>query len=140
MRRVILVGLVVLLAGCGKKTYSVASLLELLKDKDPKKRYYAARELGHFGAEARDAVPALTEALKDEDKDVRMGAAYALAEVGPDAQTAIPALEQALQDRDSDVRKAADYALKKLRDPNPQAKETDKKKHKRKRKVNKPGT
>lgn len=123
MKRIILVGLMVLLVGCGKKAYSVPSLLETLKDKDPNMRYYAAKELGHFGAQAKDAVPALTEALKDEEKIVRMGAAYALAEIGPDARTALPALEEASKDREESVSKAAAYALKQLQDPNPQPNE-----------------
>jgi HEAT repeat protein len=137
MRSTILVGLVILMAGCGKKEYSVPSLLDTLKDKDPKMRYYAAKELGHFGAQAKDAVPALTATLKDEDKTVRMGAAYALAEIGPDARTAIPALGEASKDQEESVRKAAAYALKRLQDPNPQAKADDKstKPHKHKRKL-----
>src|SRR5262245_33912628 len=135
MKRIILASLVVLAVGCGKKEYSVPSLLDTLKDKDPKMRYYAAKELGHFGAQAKDAVPALTEALKDEDKNVRMGAAYALAEIGPDAKTAIPALGEAAKDKEEVVRKAADYALKRLQDPNPQGKQDEqstKPKHKHK--------
>jgi HEAT repeat protein len=124
MARTLLVCLLVLFAGCGKKkAYSVASLLDLLKDKDPKMRYYAARELGHFGAQAGEVVPALTEALKDEDKDVRMRAASSLGEIGPEARPAIPALEGALKDPDPGVRKAADQAMKTLRDPSPPGKE-----------------
>jgi HEAT repeat protein len=114
MKRIILASLVVLAVGCGKKEYSVPSLLGSLKDKDPKMRYYAA---------------------KDEDKNVRMGAAYALAEIGPDAKTAIPALGEAAKDKEEVVRKAADYALKRLQDPNPQGKQGEqstKPKHKHK--------
>jgi HEAT repeat protein len=136
MKRIILVSLAVLAVGCGKKEYSVPSLVDTLKkDRDPKMRFYAAKELGHFGAQAKDAVPALTEALKDEDKNVRMEAAYALGEIGPDAAAAVPALAEAQQDNEEAVRKAAAYALKRLQDPNPQAEEAGqpkKSKHKHK--------
>jgi hypothetical protein len=74
MRKLILVGLAVVLVGCGKgkgKDVSIPALLESLKDKDPGTRYWAARELGHYGPKAKEAVPALTEALKDPDKNVR---------------------------------------------------------------------
>jgi len=137
MKRIILAGLVVLMmVGCGKKKkeeYTAPSLLKGLKDQDPKLRYYAVRELGHFAGQAGEVVPALIEALKDPDKDVRMRAAYSLAEIGANAKPAIPALEGAAKDPDAQVRKAADYALKKLRDPNPQGKD-ESKSGKRKRK------
>src|SRR4051794_21619772 len=122
-------GLALLVAGCGKKNaYSVPSLLETLKSKDPGMRYYAARELGQFRPKAKDAIPSLTEALKDNDKKVRMGAAYALGEIGPDASTAIPALKASLKDTDAGVRKGAAYALKQIQNPNPKAQQDDKSK------------
>jgi HEAT repeat protein len=136
MKQIILTGLVLLLmAGCSKKKeYTAPSLLQRLKDTDPKTRYYAARELGHFGAQAGEVVPALIEALKDKDKDVRMRAVYSLAEIGPNAMPAIPALEGSTKDPEATVRKAADYALKKLRDPSPQVEgEVKPGKHKHKR-------
>src|SRR5262249_6813386 len=99
-----------------KTDYSVPSLRKTLReDKDPKMRYWAAESLGHFGPEARDAVPDLIAALKDEDRTVRMGAGYALAEIGPDASDAVPALQEAARDTDKEVRDAADYALKQIR-------------------------
>src|SRR5262249_60379729 len=96
MKQIILAGLVaLLLVGCGKKKENAApSLLKQLKDADPKIRYYAARELGHFGAQAGEAEPALIEALKDQERDVRMRAAYSLAESGPDARPATPDAER----------------------------------------------
>ena len=142
MKQTILIGLaLVVMVGCGKKNkeYTAPSLLELLKDKDPKMRYYAARKLGHFGSQTGEVVPALAEALKDEDKMVRMGSAYALGEIGPGAKSALAALEAALRDPEAEVRKAADYAIKKVRDPSPQGKEgAQPSKHKHKRKVTKP--
>jgi len=123
MRRLLLMTLALLVIGCGKekRQYSVAELLEKLKDANPETRYWVARELGYHRAQAKEVVPALTAALKDEDKRVRMGGAYALAEIGPEAKTAVPALQQALKDDDSAVRKGAAYALQQIREPNAKA-------------------
>ena len=125
MRRILIVSLMVLLAGCGKtkKDYSLEELLGKLKDNDPGIRYWAARELGHRGAQAKDAVPALTEILKDKDGNVRMGGAYALGEIGEDAKAAIPALQRVLKDPVEGVRQGAAYALQRIQDPNANAKD-----------------
>jgi len=120
MKRLMVICLIVLLAGCGKKDqtdYSVPGLIGQLKDKDPDMRYSAARSLGRYGAEAKPAIPALVEALKDESPMVRMGAAYGLGDIGPDAKDAVPALKQALKDRDKKVIEAAAYALKRIEAP-----------------------
>src|SRR5262245_16194901 len=126
MTRLVLVGLVVLAAGCGSKVKrdyaaysSIPSLIECLKDKDAGVRFTAAENLGRYGANAKDAVPALTGALKDPDKNVRGAAAYALAGVGADARDSIPALREVLQDADKDVRQAATYAIRELEHPSP---------------------
>ena len=115
MRRwLLLLGLVAVATGCGKKPagdYSVPGRLQALKSANPDERYSAARSLGRHPEEAKEAVPALTEALKDPVGMVRMGAAYGLADLGPEARAAVPALRKALQDRDAEVRKAAAYAL-----------------------------
>ena len=119
MRRAPLMALAVFVVGCsgsGNNDYTVPGLVKTLKeDKDPNMRYWAAESLGHYGREAKQAVPALAQALKDEDKNVRMGAAYALAAIGPDAGEAQPALQEALRDADKQVRDAATYALKRLK-------------------------
>ena len=116
MKRFLLTGLVLVMVGCGKDKpeFTVPVLIETLKDQDPAMRSYAAKSLGKFGPEARDAVPNLTEALKDQDRNVRIGAAYALAQIGPEAKKAIPALKQALKDSDPKVREGAAQALKQL--------------------------
>jgi HEAT repeat protein len=119
MRRLHVIALVLLVAGCArsaKKDYSVTACIRNLEDKDPDVRYTAVSVLGSYGPEAREAVPALTKALRDPDKHVRTGVAYALAEIGADARSAIPALVEASKDRDADVRSAANYALKRLRE------------------------
>jgi HEAT repeat protein len=138
-KQIFLIGLVmatmVMMVGCGKKKESptVPSLLPSLKDRDPKMRYYATRQLGHFRSQATEVVPPLTEALKDEDKMVRMGAAYALGEIGPDAKSALSALESVLRDSEVEVRKAAEYAIKKVRNLSSQGQEeAQPRKHKRK--------
>jgi HEAT repeat protein len=120
MKKLAVVGLILLSVGCGKKddpNYSVPGLIERLKDRDPDVRYSAARGLGKYGSEAKSAIPALVGALKDESAEVRMGAAYALGDVGPDAKGAVPDLEQASNDRDQQVRGAAAYALKRIEAP-----------------------
>ena len=86
MGRWLMLGLVVVTAGCGKKPegdYSVPGRLQALKSPNPDERYSAARSLGRHPEEAKDAVPALTEALKDPVGMVRMGAAYGLADLTP---------------------------------------------------------
>jgi len=117
MRKLPVLILVLLIAGCGKKpkSYSVESMTEDLKDPDPGIRYTAVETLGSYGRKAESAVPALIETLKDEDKNVRMQAAYSLAEILPAGQTAIPALKEALKDKEPLVRNAAAYSLNRIR-------------------------
>jgi HEAT repeat protein len=118
MKRYIVLGAVAtLLIGCSdirRVDYSVSTLMATLQDKDPNMRYWAVQSLGHFGREAKPAVPALIDALRDEETMVRMGAAYALAEIGAEAKVALPSLREATKDRENAVRKAAAYAIKKL--------------------------
>jgi HEAT repeat protein len=78
-------------------------LIEMLEDRDPAFRGFAAYGLGRLGPDARDAVPALIEALKDEERvdwgqidghlKVRDRAIEALAAIGPAVAPAIPALK-----------------------------------------------
>lgn len=108
---------VLICSGCGgvrKVDHSVEKLVAALQDGDPNMRYWAAESLGHYGAEAKAAVPDLAAALADENKMVRMGAAYALAEIGPAAEPAREALVTASQDPEQEVRDAATYALRQI--------------------------
>ena len=103
--------------GCNhvrKVDHSVETLAATLKDSDPDMRYWAAESLGHYGADAKAAVPDLAATLKDDSKMVRMGAAYALAEIGPAAQPAREALNEAAKDPEKEVRDAAAYALRRI--------------------------
>jgi HEAT repeat protein len=117
MRKLTLLGLAVVIVGCGKgksEDYTVPNLIKTLKHEDPKMRYHAAKSLGKLGAQAKEAVPALAQALKDDDKDVRMRAAYSLGNIGPEARAAVAALKAALKDPEEEVRKGATYALEKI--------------------------
>jgi HEAT repeat protein len=112
MRRLTVIGLVLLAAGCGSR--STDHWLRQLKDADVVKKRQAVRELGSRPAEGGRVVPALTETLGDADPYVRHDSATALGKFGPDARTAAPALKTALKDKDAHVRKAAEAALKKI--------------------------
>ena len=112
MRRFVLIGLVLLAAGCGAR--STDHWLGQLKDSDVVKRRQAIRELGSRTAEAQRVVPALAETLADADPYVRHDSATTLGKFGPDARGAAPALTAALKDKDANVRRAAAEALKKI--------------------------
>src|SRR5712692_9628179 len=112
VQRRILMGLVLLLGGCGAP--STDDFLRQLQDAEVVKRRQAIRELGARTSEAERIVPALTEALRDENKYVRHDAAMALGKFGPEARTAVPALMTALKDKGHGVRTAAGAALKKI--------------------------
>jgi HEAT repeat protein len=101
-------------SGVRRVDYSVEKLTATLQDRDPNMRYWAAESLGHFGPEAKSAVPDLVTRLKDDDKLVRAGAAYALAEIGPHAESSRGALQESVKDPEKEVRDAASYALRQI--------------------------
>lgn len=110
--KLLTIGLVVVLAGCGGK--STGDWAAQLRSGDASQRLHAIRALEDRGAEAA-VVPALAEALKDENAFVRRDAARALGKVGPEARPAVPALlAAARKDRERSVRKAVAEALKKI--------------------------
>ncbi len=112
MRRPLILGLLLLAAGCGPRTTD--DWLARLKDPDVVKKRQAIRELGSRTSEGGRIVPALADALRDADPDVRHDAATELGKFGPDARPAVPTLTAALKDKDAQVRKAAGEALKKI--------------------------
>ncbi len=112
MRRLLVLSLVVLAAGCGPR--STDHWLRQLKDPDVVKRRQAVRELGARTAEAERVVPALAEALRDDDQYVRHDSATALGKFGPEARPAVTALGAALKDKDRNVRRAAEAALRRI--------------------------
>ena len=118
MRPIVVVGLVLFVAGCGRST---DDWLRQLQDRDVVKRRQAIRELGSRTGDAERVVAALTEALRDESGYVRHDAATAVAKFGAAAKPAAPALTQLLDDKELSVRKAAQAALQKI-DPDAIAK------------------
>ena len=112
MRRRLLLGACILLAGCGGKP--TAEWLAELKGKDSAQRLRAIKALGGRRSEAATVVPALAQALEDDDAFVRRDAARALGRIGPPAAPAVPALRVAAQDRNQPVRQAATEALRKV--------------------------
>jgi HEAT repeat protein len=112
MRRLLLMTLAVLVAGCGAR--STDHWLQQLKDADVVKRREAIRELGSRTSDSTRVVPALAEALRDDNPYVRHDSAAALGKFGADAEAAVPALTAALKDNDQNVRRAVEAALKKI--------------------------
>jgi HEAT repeat protein len=111
MRRLILMGVVLSMAGCAPST---DDWVRQLKDPEVVKRREAVRELGMRTAEAQRIIPPLTEALGDGSPYVRHDAALALGKLGAEARAAVSGLTAALKDRDRSVRLAAGKALKKI--------------------------
>src|SRR5262245_61089138 len=111
MRRPILMGVVLSMAGCAPST---DDWVRQLKDPEVVKRREAVRELGARTAEAQRIVPPLTEALRDGSPYVRHDAALALGKLGAEARAAVAALTTAMKDKDRSVRAAAGKALKKI--------------------------
>jgi HEAT repeat protein len=110
---------------------AVPVLVEVLRDPDPRIRWFAIEALAVIGPAAKAAVPALIEALRSPDVAVaggvrgnggfffngmdegpiRLIAAEALGRIGPEAKAAIPDLIAAMKGPDSRVRAEAARAL-----------------------------
>jgi HEAT repeat protein len=120
MKKILITGLFVLLAGCAKTPVttahgeSVSHWVEVLQGPNAKERKKAVHILSNVGTADPAVLPALTRALQDRDAEVRGAAALALLQIGPDAQEAIPALTVASKDRDPKVRSHAAQALEKI--------------------------
>jgi HEAT repeat protein len=115
VKRVIILALVLLSAGCGKeaghKGKTVTQWRRDLKHADAEVRRAAAVALAEMGPQARAAVPDLAETLKDQADPVRIQAALALWSMGPEATPAVADLTAALDDRNAEVRADAAGAL-----------------------------
>src|SRR3954452_20630576 len=114
MKRVVLLGLLVVLAGCAKKVSqhegkSAAQWAEGLRSSDAQTRRDSARALGAL--KAKQFVPELTAALRDGDDEVRSRAAEALWGIGGDARQSAPELIALLKDRHATARLNAAGAL-----------------------------
>jgi HEAT repeat protein/predicted O-methyltransferase YrrM len=92
---------------------AVGPLLELLDDRDPNVRAYAAQSLG--GMRPERVVPSLITLLHDSDSYVRNAAAGALGRTG--SGQAVPPLIEALHDPARDMAIAAARALGRIRHP-----------------------
>src|SRR5258708_29688316 len=103
MRHCILVGLVLMVAGCRgaplHKGKPASYWREALKGDDAELRREAITAMGAL--QIKDAVPDLIAALKDKDAKVRASAAESLRSVGGAETTeAIPGLLPLLQDKE----------------------------------------
>jgi HEAT repeat protein len=67
----------------GEAPRIVGALIGALKDKQGDIRWSAAIDLGLFGEQAREAIPALQEAQRDLDARVREAAGVALSRIDP---------------------------------------------------------
>jgi HEAT repeat protein len=121
MRRVLVLALILLTAGCHKAQPPVAhgkpvgEWVEALRDPDARARKKAVSVLGNVGAVDPVVVPALAEAVRDRDPAVRAEAALALMKIGPAARNAAPALAEAQNDANPTVRRYAAKALERVR-------------------------
>lgn len=95
----------------GQLATAVEAAIESLAHPNAIVRCEAAGTLDHFGADARDAVPALQRAVTDPHGPVRMAAAFALGRIGADRESLIPDLIALLGDRQPAVANAASWAL-----------------------------
>jgi len=86
---------------------AMSILIENLRDKDRRLRYWTTFLLGGIGKSARPAAPELSERLNDSEKWVRVFAAIALREIGEEPAKAVAALVATLQDDDPYLRRAA---------------------------------
>jgi hypothetical protein len=86
-------------------------LLDLLRDKRPQVRSFAANALGKYGPDSAFALPELIIALSDSETAVRSRAAGALGAIGVAARPSVPALLKAVQSTNEDDRVSAVRAL-----------------------------
>jgi len=123
MKKWLLIGWVVLAAGCGAAGERGSAEVEIegrpvgewvrdLREGDPTRQEEAQRVLARLGPDDRRAVPALSKAARDDNAAVRLAAVDALGRIGhPDAR---PALVKAMQDPDPAVSRLAVRAYARL--------------------------
>jgi HEAT repeat protein len=92
----------------------ISQWIASLQDGDAEVRHEAAKALGCYGTDGKDAVPALAAALHDQDDLVRVNAALALLKIAPECQAAVPELADALQDKIHIIRMNAAIALHRM--------------------------
>lgn len=72
----------------------------------------AARLLGRYGPEAKEAVPALIRLAREGTPQGRYAAITALGQIGPDSEETVAALKTLAEDEEDGIRNAAATALK----------------------------
>jgi hypothetical protein len=118
--RYVLIGSLILLAGCGKTPATLAHgkpvhhWLQALHEGDARVRQKAVAVLGNVGPADPAVIPALIGVTKDRDSKVRGEAILALLKIGPAAKEAIPVLTEAQKDKDPQVRSYAFKALQRI--------------------------
>jgi HEAT repeat protein len=117
----LLLGLLVLLSGCGRSPEPthvhgepMDHWLEALRSRDARVRKRAVTVLGNVGPADAAVIPALTGAVRDPDAGVRAEAVLGLLKIGPPARDAVPVLTEATKDRDPRVRAYAARALERV--------------------------
>src|SRR5262249_45104371 len=121
MKHILLAGLVVLLAGCGRAQPTLAhgkpvsDWVAALQHPDARQRKKAAEVLGNVGAADPAVVPALAGAVKDRDPTVRGGAVVARLKRGRAAGGAGPPPQEAEKARAPRARANAVRAREKAR-------------------------
>jgi HEAT repeat protein len=113
MKKVWVLGLVLVCAGCGQSeaVYQgkpTSYWVRQLRGSDAASRQEAVQALATIGV---DSVPALIVALGDAAPETRAAAADVLGRIGPAAKGALPTLTATLKDTDKTVRQHAAFAL-----------------------------
>jgi HEAT repeat protein len=116
MRILVGICLMMLVVACGKPSLphenkTVAQLIAMLNDAEPRTQAQGALGLSLHGPDAREAVPRLIELLDSSDELVRQQAALALGKIGPEAGKAVPILIRKLSHEDWALRRQAALAL-----------------------------
>jgi len=102
---------------------TVPVFIGLLKEKDTTIILTAARSLGRFGKDAKDAVPQLIEIYKTPpkgparvDMEIRKAVAETLGNIGPDAKAAIDPMKASVEIKnpDRELLQIVNVALKKI--------------------------
>lgn len=86
-------------------------LIKMLGDLREDYRGAAARTIGWFGPDGKEALPGLLPLLEDEDVSARHFAMETIARIGPAAAAAAPALVKNLSHTEVEIRAAAAFTL-----------------------------
>ena len=94
--RLLLLSLTILFTlACSDPEVEVPKLVKELSSSDSNVRVQAAMNLGSYGEDAAQAVPALKRSLYDQNGGVRSAVAFALRKIGtPEAQKALDAYKK----------------------------------------------